>query len=180
MKKLAIILMCVGGLLLNASLYAQEGVIKETEAHNIFEGIFLSIWGKLKSLNPTLKQSAKSSTVYTAGIRGAESTDTLLKPYWKDDLTENDEFQAELVQFSKAQQKLDSGQLDAAAEEFDQFLKKYGNSALRPNALFAKGLSLAGVGKKEPSIATMKQFIDENPNHPLVGDAELVISKLSG
>ena len=109
MKKLAIILICIGGLLLNASLYAQEGVIKETETHNVFEGIFLSIWGKLKSLNPTLKQSAKSSTVYTAGIRGAESTDTLLKPYWKDDLTENDEFQADLVQFSKAQQKLDSG-----------------------------------------------------------------------
>jgi TolA-binding protein len=180
MKKIAIISICVGVLLLNANLYAQEGVIKETQTHNVFEGVFLSIWSKLKSLNPTLKQSAKSSTVYTAGIRGAESTDTLLKPYWKDDLTQDEQFQAELAQFSKAQQKLDSGKLDAAAEEFDQFLKEYGNSALRPNALFAKGISLAGAGKKEPSIASMKLFIDENPNHPLVGDAELVISELSG
>lgn len=87
MKKLAIILMCITGLLLNAGLYAQDSAIKETETHNVFEGIFLSIWSKLKSLNPTQKQSAKSTTVYTAGIRGAENTETLLKPYWKDDLT---------------------------------------------------------------------------------------------
>jgi len=172
--------MCISALLLNAGLYAQEGVIKETETHNVFEGIFLSIWSKLKSLNPSLKQSAKSSTVYTAGIRGAESTDTLLKPYWKDDLTQDEQFQAELEQFSQAQQKLDSGELDKAAMEFDQFLKKYSNSALRPNALFARGISLAGVGKSEPSIASMQQFIDEYPDHPLASDAKLVISELSG
>jgi len=179
MKKLAIMLMCISALLANAGLYAEEGVIKETETHNVFEGIFLSIWSKLKSLNPTLKQSAKSSTVYTAGIRGAESTDTLLKPYWKDDLTQDAQFQAELEQFSKAQQKLDSGELDKAAMEFEQFLNKYNNSALRPNALFAMGISLAGVGNRESSIASMKQFIDEYPDHPLVSDAGLVISELS-
>lgn len=172
--------MCIGGLLLNAGVYAQDSAIKETETHNVFEGIFLSIWSKLKSLNPTIKQSAKSSTVYTAGIRGAESTDTLLKPYWKDDLTQDEKFQAELALFNQAQKKLDSGELDKAIVEFDQFLKQYSNSALRPNALFAKGISLAGIGKKEPSIAMMKQFIEENPNHPLVGDAKLVISELSG
>jgi TolA-binding protein len=180
MKKLAIILMCITGLLLNAGLYAQDSAIKETETHNVFEGIFLSIWSKLKSLNPTQKQSAKSTTVYTAGIRGAENTETLLKPYWKDDLTQDPQFQAELEQFSQAQRKLDSGELDLAAKEFDQFLNQYSNSALRPNALFAKGISLAGIGKKESSIASMKQFIDENPNHPLVSDAKLVISELAG
>ncbi|MCZ6668358.1 MAG: hypothetical protein O6932_06810 [Gammaproteobacteria bacterium] len=179
MKKLAIILMCITGLLLNAGLYAQDSAIKETETHNVFEGIFLSIWSKLKSLNPTQKQSAKSTTVYTAGIRGAENTETLLKPYWKDDLTKDPQFQAELEQFSQAQRKLDSGELDLAVKEFDQFLNQYSNSALRPNALFAKGISLAGIGKKEPSIASMKQFIDENPSHPLVSDAKLVISELS-
>jgi len=180
MKKLAIILMCITGLLLNAGLYAQDSAIKETETHNVFEGIFLSIWSKLKSLNPTQKQSARSTTVYTAGIRGAENTETLLKPYWKDDLTKDPQFQAELEQFSQAQRKLDSGELDLAVKEFDQFLNQYSNSALRPNALFAKGISLAGIGKKEPSIASMQQFIDENPNHPLVSDAKLVISELSG
>lgn len=172
--------MCITGLLLNAGLYAQDSAIKETETHNVFEGIFLSIWSKLKSLNPTQKQSAKSTTVYTAGIRGAENTETLLKPYWKDDLTQDPQFQAELEQFSQAQRKLDSGELDLAAKEFDQFLNQYSNSALRPNALFAKGISLAGIGKKESSIASMKQFIDENPNHPLVSDAKLVISELAG
>jgi TolA-binding protein len=188
MKNLAITLMCITTLGMNAAIHAQESeqqngqanVIQETESHNVFEGLFLNIWSKLKSLNPTLKQSAKSTTVYTAGIRGAETTDTLLKPYWKDDLTQDEAFQAELEQFSKAQQKLDSGELDAAAKEFDQFLNQYSDSALRPNALFARGMSLAGIGKNESSIASMQLFIDENPNHPLVGDAELVIEALSG
>ena len=118
--------------------------------------------------------------VYTAGIRGAESTDTLLKPYWKGDLTQDVQFQSELEQFDRAQQKLDSGELEIAAAEFDQFLKQYTDSALRPNALFARGISLAGVGQLDASIDSMKQFIDENPGHPLVGDAEMVIDELSG
>ena len=118
--------------------------------------------------------------VYTAGIRGAESTDTLLKPYWKGDLTRDVQFQAELEHFDRAQQKLDSGELEIAATEFDQFLKQYTDSALRPNALFALGISLAGTGQLGASIDSMKQFIDENPGHPLVGDAEMVIDELSG
>jgi len=180
MKKLAVIFVCATSLLLPAGLYAQASVIKEVETHNIFEGMFLSIWSKLKSFNPTLKQSARSSMVYTAGIRGAESTDTLLKPYWKGDLTRDVQFQSELEQFDRAQQKLDSGELEIAATEFDQFLKQYTDSALRPNALFALGISLAGTGQLGASIDSMKQFIDENPGHPLVGDAEMVIDELSG
>jgi outer membrane protein assembly factor BamD (BamD/ComL family) len=116
--------------------------------------------------------------VYTAGIRGAESTDTLLKPYWKDDLTQNKEFQAELQQYSLAQIKMDQGELQAAVESFDSFLNQYGQSNLRPNALFGKSLSLAGLGQKQQSVATMQIFIDENPNHPLVDDARLVITEL--
>ena len=180
MKHLVVIFVCVTSLLLHAGLYAQGSVIKETETHNIFEGMFLSIWSKLKSFNPTLKQSARSSMVYTAGIRGAESTDTLLKPYWKGDLTRDVQFRSELEQFDRAQQKLDSGELEIAATEFDQFLKQYTDSALRPNALFALGISLAGAGQLDASIDSMKQFIDENPGHPLVGDAEMVIDELSG
>jgi tetratricopeptide (TPR) repeat protein len=152
--------------------------VVETNSHNIFTGLFKAVWSRLKSINPRQKESARSGAVYTAGIRGAESTDTLLKPYWKDDLSQNKEFQAELQQYSLAQMKMDQGELQAAVESFDSFLNQYRQSNLRPNALFGKSLSLAGLGQKQQSVATMQIFIDENPNHPLVDDARLVITEL--
>lgn len=190
MKKLFILLVCTGSLLLNFSLSAQDSTnqdssaqdsgIREITTHNIFKGLFLKVWNKLRSLNPPLKQSARAVPVYTVGIRGAESTDTLLKPYWKNDLAQDAEFQAELRQFTKAQQKLDQGDLEAAVEAFDQFLSDYKNSSLRPNALMAMAISLAGLGKTELSIVSMQLFIEENPQHPLVNDARQIVGELSG
>ena len=179
MKKLVIIILCIGGIAISQPSISQDNTVKETSSHSIFKGIFLSIWGKLKSINPTQKQSAKANQVYTAGIRGSESTDTLLKPYWKNDLTQDEAFQAELKLFGIAQQKLDKGQLDVAVQSFDRFLKQYSTSSLRPNALFAMSISLAGSGKSEESIRTMRLFLDENPGHPLANDAKQVIAELS-
>mgnify|MGYP002633240536 CR=1 FL=1 len=179
MRKIGLVILLSALLGVSIPVIAQDSAIKQTTTHNVFKGMLLSIWGKLKSLNPTQKQSASVSQVYTAGIRGAESTDSLLKPYWKDDLTQDEAFQAELKQFSLAQQKLDQGQLEEANQAFDQFLDEFSSSSLRPNALFAKGISLAGSGKAEMSVASLKQFIDENPGHPLAGDAQLVINQLT-
>ena len=158
----------------------QQGQIIESETHGVFKGLFLKVWQKLKSINPTQKQSAKSAQVYTAGIRGAESTDTLLKPYWKDDLTQDEKFQAELQLFSKAQLKMDKGDLENAANEFESFIDQYQDSSLRPNALFGRSISLAGIGKMEASKSSMQLFIDENPNHPLIADARQILGELSG
>ena len=179
MTRLLLIMMLCMGVAVSSVVTAQDTTIKQTETHSVFKGLFLSIWGKLKSLNPTQKQSAKSTKVYTAGIRGAESTDTLLKPYWKDDLTQDKKFQAELLQFSQAQSKLDNGDLENATKAFDKFISSYQQSSLRPNALFAKSIALAGSGKNNQSIVLMQQFLDENPNHPLAGDARQVINALS-
>ena len=180
MKRSLLLICCLAALLLIPPVNAQETTtIVETNSHNIFSGLFKAVWARLKSFNPPLKESANSEAVYTAGIRGAESTDTLLKPYWKDDLTQNKEFQDELQQYSLAQIKMDQGELQAAVESFDSFLIQYAQSNLRPNALFGKSLSLAGLGQTTQSVATMQIFIDENPNHPLVTDARLVIAELS-
>lgn len=51
-----------------------SAVIVETQAHSVINGFFQSVWVRLKSLNPAIKQSANSEVVFTAGIRGAEST----------------------------------------------------------------------------------------------------------
>ena len=73
---------------------------------------------------------------------------------------------------------MDKGDLPAAVELFDDFLSEYAHSNMRPNALFGKSVSLASIGQNERSLIVMRQFIDENPNHPLVGDARQVIEAL--
>ena len=181
MKKSLIILVFSLGLAAVPPAMAQQSsvVIKQSESHSVFTGLFKSVWARLKSLNPSSRESASAETTYTAGIRGSESTDTLLKPYWKDDLTRDESFQTELEKFGLAQGKMDRGDLEAAVESFDDFLDEFGQSDLRPNALFGKGLCLAAIGDNEQSRRTMQQFIDENPNHPMVGDAGQVISSLN-
>lgn len=190
MKKLVMMLICSSSLLLQFAVIAQENpdqeeakdgsIIQETTTHNIFKGLFLKVWNKLRSLNPSLKQSARTVEAYTVGIRGAESTDTLLQPYWKDDLSQDEEFQLELRQFTLAQQKLDQGDLEAAVSAFDQFIDTYQESSLRPNALFARALSLAGLGQIEFSLASLLLFIEENPQHPLIEEARQIIDEIGG
>ena len=84
MKSILLVICCLYIPVFTLPVQAQDSAtIVETKSHSIFKGFFQSIWVKLKSLNPTMKESANNQVVYTAGIRGAESTDTLLKPYWK-------------------------------------------------------------------------------------------------
>jgi len=179
MKNILFVLLLIGLPGFAAPLQAQDSTsVVETESHSIFKGLFQSVWARLKALNPSARQTANTEVVYTAGIRGAESTDTLLKPYWKDDLTRDEKFQAELERYSLAQLEMDRGELKSAVASFDGFLDEYAHSDLRPNALFAKSISLAGLGKTQASLQVMRQFIEENPNHPLNADARQVIAEL--
>jgi TolA-binding protein len=179
MKKLLIVMFCVGSITVNTPAIALNATtVTESSSHSVFTGLFRSVWAHLKSLNPTQRQSAKSTRTYVTGIRGAESTDTLLQPYWKADLTQDESFQAELEKFSLAQHQMDKGDLPAAVALFDDFLSEYAQSDMRPNALFGKSVSLASIGQSERSLVVMHQFINENPNHPLVGDARQVIEAL--
>jgi tetratricopeptide (TPR) repeat protein len=180
MKKIAMVTCCALGISLAAPLLAQDStVVVETNSHSIFKGIFQSVWAHLRTLNPVQEESASAKVEYNAGIRGAETTETLLKPYWKGDLTQNQSFQSELEKFRLAQVQMDQGNLKEAVRYFDEFLQEFGDSALRPNALFGKSISLAGIGETSQSLAIMQQFIVENPAHPLVGDARKVVQNLS-
>ena len=179
MKKIAILITCLMLPVSIPNLHAQETSFVQAEDHNVFTGLFRSVWARLKSLNPSSQESANVEVIYTAGIRGSESVDTLLTPYWKDDLTRDEAFQAELEQYSLAQLKMDKGELEAAVQSFDAFLSEYADSDLRPNALFGKSISQAGLGQTDQSLATMRLFVEENPNHPLGGDAQRVIDELS-
>ncbi len=179
MKKTLLILCCLGAVAA-APASATQGTttIVEGPSHSVFKGLFKSVWARLRELSPAQKESASAEQNYTAGLRGAEATDTLLKPYWKNDLTADPAFQTQLKAFSQAQARMDQGELEAAIDAFDRFLENHGDSSLRPNALFGKSLSLAGAGEADAARTAMRQFLDENPNHPLAADARKVIAAL--
>ena len=180
MKKFLIITHCVIALGFMPVLNAQNTTsFVESSSNSALTGLFRSVWVNLKSLNPMQKESAKPELVYNAGMRGAESTDTLLQLYWKNDLSQDQQFQAELQKFGLAQTKMDRGELEAAVKAFDEFLQEFEQSALYPNALFGKSISLAAIGQTEQSLITIRKFIEENPRHPLVGDALKVIEEIS-
>ena len=155
-----------------------QSVIRETETHSVFKGLFFNVWSKLKSMNPHSRQDARSSSIYTAGIRGAEATDTLIQPYWKGDLSEDKAFQAQLQSFTQAQQLMDNGKLADSAKAFGSFLDQYGDSSLAPNARFARGLCHAGLGQNAQAKTDLQQFADDYPNHPLAADASQLIGQL--
>ncbi|MCW8934873.1 MAG: tetratricopeptide repeat protein [Gammaproteobacteria bacterium] len=151
-------------------------VVKE-EKDNAFKGLFYTVWNKFKSLSPKNEIAVRNTSV-TMGIRGAETTSTILQPYWKDDKTSDEKFMLQLEDFAKAQGMADGGDLESANKAFNDFITRYPTSDLKPNARFAEALTMGAMGENEGSIKSFKTFINEYPQHPLVRDAEQVMQEL--
>lgn len=158
----------------------QDNIVRETRTDSVFKGTLYQVWSRLRTLSPkaNIEDAARSRVVVTAGIRGAESTDSALKPYWKDDRGDDEQYMRQLATYTAAQEQMDKGDLKAAAANLDKFMDEYPGSELLPNALFAQAMALAGMGDQEASIRQFNRFIKENPRHPLRADAEAVIKEL--
>ena len=159
--------------------HEKSSVIVKTENSSSFKGLLYRVWSRLRALNPRLKTNkTRNRTTVTMGIRGAETTTSIIEPYWKGDKTDDPEYIAELTQYTKAQQYAEDGDLNQAIIALNAFLIEYNESELRPNAQFALGVSQGGMGDIAASKKTLQIFIDENPKHPLVADAKQVINEL--
>ena len=120
----------------------------------------------------------RNRAAVTAGIRGTETTTSLIQPYWKGDLTEDPAYQQQLKDYSSAQQLAEKGDLKAAVTALNGFIDKYQDSDLKANAQFALGVTYGGLGDHQASIRALNGFVADNPDHPLVGDARQVIAEL--
>jgi TolA-binding protein len=174
-------LVLFGNTVYAAETQAQDrnSIVRETETNSVFKGALYQVWGRLRTLSPkTTGEDANNRVVVTAGIRGAESTDTALKPYWKDDRSNDAEYLQQLQAYNTAQELIDKGQMKEAAASLGKFIDAYPGSELMPNAMFAEAMALAGMGQKSDSIKQFNKFIKENPKHPLRADAETAIKEL--
>ncbi|HEX5056404.1 MAG TPA: tetratricopeptide repeat protein [Gammaproteobacteria bacterium] len=172
-------------LILSGSAFATESkdsIVRETSADSAFKGALYQIWSHLRALSPksSIEEAGRSKIVVTAGIRGAETTDTALKPYWKDDRSNDQQYQQQLASYDTARQLIDKGDMKGAAASLEKFIEQHPGSELAPNAVFAEAMALAGMGDKEASIKQFNRFIKENPKHPLRADAETAIKELGG
>lgn len=135
-------------------------------------------WGKLRAISPSASAVRNTRSVATAGVRGAETTTSIISPYWKDDNTEDPEYMKELAEFTKAQQLAETGDFQGAVTALSNFIEEYSDSDYRANAQFALGMSYGGLGENAKSIDVFQSFVNDNPKHPLVGDAKQVMTEL--
>ena len=188
MKSLSIFLLLL--FVFTATVNAEENTAKgakdepsilvvKAESKSVFKGLLYKVWGRLRALNPQLKTNrTRNRSVVTMGIRGAETTSSIIEPYWKGDKTDDPEYIEELTSYTKAQQLAEDGDLQKAVTALNSFMQEYEESELRPNAQFALGISQGGLGDVVASKKTLHAFVEDNPKHPLVADAKQVIDEL--
>lgn len=114
----------------------------------------------------------------TAGIRGAEATESDLKPYWKGDREQDPAYRVERHELQAAQDLADAQKFADAARAFETFLSAHPKSPLAPNARFGGALSYAALGDRAHARAGFETFLKENPQHPLARDAEQALAAL--
>jgi len=182
MKKITVILisiLCLPGLSVAAEQAVREtSVVVQKEQQSVFKGLLYQVWGKLRTLSPKMSQRNRDRSVITAGVRGAETTDSLIDPYWKGDKSDDPDYIKELTEFNNAHQLAENGDLQSAVKALSAFISSHGNSDLKANAQFALGISYGGMGNVKSSVDTLSAFVQQNPNHPMVADARQVIAEL--
>jgi TolA-binding protein len=149
---------------------AQE---KQAPQSSAVKDLLGKLWGRLRAATPRSQAAAGSVTV-TAGLRGAEATESELKPYWRGDREQAGERDA----LEKAQALADAGNYSDAAKAFDAFLKDNPRSPLAANAMFGAALSRAALGERARAAAGFQDFIKQQPQHPLAKDAEQALAAL--
>ena len=154
----------------------ESKIVVQKEQRSTFKGLLYSVWGKLRALSP--QENRKTQRTVTAGVRGAETTDSLIDPYWKGDKTDDPDYIKELSEFNSAYQMAENGDLQGAVKAFSSFISSHSDSDLKPNAQFAMGISYGGMGQAQASVNTLNAFIKEYPNHPMVADARQVMAEM--
>lgn len=136
-----------------------------------------NLWARLRAATPRSTPAAPAASV-TAGLRGAEATESELKPYWRGDREQDAGARAERAALESAQALADAGKYAEAARAFEAFLQEHPRSTLAPNAQFGAALARAAMGDRARARAGFEDFIKREPQHPLASDAAQALAAL--
>ncbi|HEY7674829.1 MAG TPA: tetratricopeptide repeat protein [Burkholderiales bacterium] len=142
------------------------------------KSILGELWARLRSVAPRQSTQVVASQTVTAGIRGAEATESALKPYWKGDREQDPAYRAERQELRSAQDLADAGRFAEAAKAFDAFVDAHPRSPLASEARFGGALAQAALGDNARAISGFETFLKQNPQHPLARDAQRVLAAL--
>lgn len=143
----------------------------------MLQNLLREVWVRVQVLTPRQPRRIVTATS-TAGIRGAEATESELRPYWKGDREQDPAYRAERQALLSAQDLAVAGKFAEAAKGFEAFVEAHPKSPLAPQARFSAALAQATLGDKAHAISGFEAFLKQNPEHALAPDAKRVLAAL--
>ena len=175
MKYFIILLLSLG--LITGQAMAEETDTKSTtyEVIKSDTSFFGSLWGKIKRIIPR-KHSTENTATAVIGVRGAETTESALKPYWDGDLTTDPAFRNDVKQFDDATKLCESKTPSKGTDTFEALLKSSSNEMLKANTLIALASCYGQQGDEAKGRERLQTFVVKYPKHPMHDDISAWLS----
>jgi len=164
MKYLLIILFTFG-LLSGQAIAADQQKSSSYQVVKSERSFFSSLWSRIKRIIP--HQSNRSTTTAVIGVRGAETTESALQPYWEGDLASDPAFKSDIKQFDDGTKLCESQKPEKGTEAFEQLLKTTENDMLKANTMIALASCYAEHGNEAKGRSQLQTFLKQYPQHPM-------------
>ena len=149
-----------------------SGEVTVTRSSGFFDGM----WGKMRQMMPK-KGAEKRQSTAVMGVRGSETTESALNPYWAGDLTSDPKFQSELSAFDQARDECEQGDASKGAAALEALMLNSTQKLFRPNYLLSLSACFQKLGNAEKSDVYLKSFVSDYPDHPLAAEAKAELAR---
>jgi len=141
-------------------------------------GFFHSLWGKMKTIMPRRNTNANHHVTAVIGVRGAETTETALKPHWEQDLASDPSFQSDMKAFETAGSLCETGDVSEGTRELTGLVETSSFQSIQSNGLLALAACYDQQGEQKKSLAYLESFVKKYPKHPMTKDVKAFIDSL--
>ncbi len=172
-----LIIICLSFGLISSQAIAAEN----TDKSNTYQVVksessfFSSLWGKIKRIIPR-KHAANTTATAVIGVRGAETTESALKPHWEGDLSSDSAFRNDVKQFEDGTKLCESDTPQQGEEIFESLLKSTNNDMLKANTLLALASCYAQNGNETKGREYLQTFTAKYPTHPMFKEVNTWLS----
>jgi len=127
---------------------------------------FGSLWSKVKRIIPKNNSNNNSATA-VIGVRGAETTESALKPHWEGDLTSDSAFRNDVKQFEDGTKLCESETPSKGTDAFEELLRTSESDMLKANTMIALASCYAQQGDEAKGREQLQTFLAKYPKHPM-------------
>ena len=175
--KFIIILLFSFGLLSGQALAAEPQKTKQNTYQVVKSerSFFSSLWSRIKRIVPR-KHTTRNTTTAVLGVRGAETTESALQPFWVGDLTSDPAFRNDVQQFEDGTKLCESTTPEKGTEAFEQLLKTTESDMLKANTMIALASCYAEHGDEAKGRTQLQAFLEKYPKHPMHDEIESWLS----